>query len=82
MTSSRKALVLAFAAGLFTATGAFAAYQQAASPHLNAALKSLQEAQNHLTMSKATGMHTTATMTATKSAIDHVKEAITAAEEK
>jgi ABC-type arginine transport system permease subunit len=82
MSSYRKAIALAFTAGLITATAAFAAYQQAASPHLNAALKSLQDAQGHLTASKATGMHTQAAMTATKSAIEHTKEAIAAGEEK
>ena len=82
MSSTRRSLAVAFAAGLITATAGFAAYHQATSPHLNAALKSLQDAQHHMTESKATGMHTQAAMTATKSAIEHTKEAIAAGEEK
>jgi hypothetical protein len=82
MTSPRRSLALAFAAGLIAATAGFAAFQQAASPHLNEALKSLQSAAHHLDGSKATGMHTKAAQDATASAIAHTKEAIAAGEEK
>lgn len=82
MTSTRKSLAIAFAAGLITATAGFAAYTQATSPHLNAALKSLQDAAHHMDESKATGMHTKAAQQATTSAIAHTKEAIAAGEEK